>query len=215
MHSFGSDHSHGHGHHKSGKDKGGVPLNDFQPVVADESNISDADEDSDSLKIGEPSPKWHAIAPVTLGLLIHAMFDGVALGIVAAGGEHKGISWLVFGAIMGHKAPETISLSCILLSQGLSNIKLAINLLIFSFAAPIGALVTFFVLEAGTHSSDNTGEALGYCMLFAGGTFIGVVFEHIVPDLKSSAGGRLSWVQVLVFIIGALIPLSIPIDHGH
>jgi len=116
---------------------------------------------------------------------------------------------------MGHKAPETISLSCILLSQRLSNIKFVINLLIFSFAAPFGALVTFFVLEAGTQSWENTGEALGYCMLFAGGTFIGVVFEHIVPALKSSVGGRLTSLQVLVFVIGALIPLTIPIDHGH
>jgi len=56
IHSFGPDHSHGHGHHKSGKDKREVPQNNFQPVVADEINISDADEDSDSLNIVEASP---------------------------------------------------------------------------------------------------------------------------------------------------------------
>jgi len=217
IHSFGSDHSHGHGH-KSDNDNRDVRSSkkNFEPVVAEEANIIDAQEDSESLEIGGPSQdKKHAIAPVTLGLLIHAMFDGAALGIVAAGGEHKGISLLVFIAIMGHKAPEAISLSWILLAQGFPAMKLAINLLTFSFAAPVGALVTFFILEAGTESSDNTGEALGYCMLFAGGTFIGVVFEHIVPSLKTSEGERFTWIQLLMFIVGALIPLSLPVDHGH
>lgn len=116
---------------------------------------------------------------------------------------------------MGHKAPEAISLSLILLTQDLSAKKVAINLLIFSLTTPVGALLTYFILDAGTQSSDNAGEALGYCMLFAGGTFIGAVFEHIAPGLKTLEGDRFTWIQLLIFIVGVLIPLAIPVDHGH
>lgn len=218
-HSFGPGHSHGHGH--GGKsDKGSsatsAPKNDIELVVTEGANVGTVENSEDSVIANEPSPdKGQILASVTLGLLVHATFDGVALGIITAGGEDAGISWVVFGALIGHKAPEAISLSLILLAQGLSALKVVINLFLFSVAAPVGALLTYFIVDAGTESSDNAGEALGYCMLFAGGTFIGVIFEHIVPELKSTDGDRFTLLQLFVFTCGAMIPLAIPHDHGH
>jgi zinc transporter 9 len=152
---------------------------------------------------------------LTLGLVIHAMVDGIALGIVTAGGKNVKLSLMVFGALMGHKCPASFSLSAILVSQGVKHSLVARNLLIFSAAAPIGALVSFLILDAGLSSiSENSGTALGYSMLFSAGTFIGVIFEHILPELKGP-DGRLTWLQLLVLTTGALIPIMIPEGHHH
>jgi len=218
-HSFGPGHSHGHGH--GGKsDKGsletGAPKKNVELVATQRANTGTGKNIEDSAITGGPSPdKGQVLAPVTLGLLVHAMFDGVALGIITAGGEDAEFSWVVFGALIGHKAPEALSLTLILLAQDLSTMKIVINLLLFSLAAPVGALLTYFIVDAGTESSDNAGEALGYCMLFAAGTFIGVIFEHIVPELKDTDANRFTLLQLFVFACGIIIPLVIPHDHGH
>jgi len=165
--------------------------------------------------ITPPPENKQKVAAVTLGLLIHAMFDGVALGIVTSGGDDAKLNIVVFGALMGHKAPEAISLTLILLAQEFAPCGIIINLLLFAAAAPVGALIIFLILEFGTESAENAGDILGYCMLFAGGTFIGVIFEHILPELKRSETGKFAYFQILIFAIGALIPLSLPADHGH
>jgi len=161
------------------------------------------------------APKKTTIPAVTMGLLMHAMFDGVALGIVTAGGEDSKVTWVVFGALMGHKVPEAISLTAVLLTQNLTNWALFLNVLLFSISAPVMALISYLILEAGTDSSDNAGEVLGYFMLFAGGTFLGVIFEHIIPELKTIEAGNLTVHQILAFVIGAVIPMALPHNHGH
>lgn len=95
IHSLGPNHSHGHGHDKRGEGKQyeRAPKESLELVVGEGTDVRDAIEASQSLDIGGPTPdKKHTIAPSTLGLIIHAVFDGVALGIVTAGGEHAVIS---------------------------------------------------------------------------------------------------------------------------
>jgi len=152
---------------------------------------------------------------MTLGLVIHATIDGIALGTVTAGGGSAKLSLVVFGALMGHKVPASFSLTAILVAQGVKPRMVVRNLLFFCAAAPIGALVTYVILDAGLPSiSENAGTALGYCMLFSGGTFIGVIFEHIIPELKG-LDGKFTWLQLVIFTIGALVPISIPGDDHH
>merc|ERR1719233_1901036 len=59
---------------------------------------------------------------------------------------------MVFVALMGHKCPASFSLSAILISQGVKHSLVARNLLIFSIAAPIGALASFLILDVGLSS---------------------------------------------------------------
>jgi len=212
IHRFGPGHSHGHSHENS-KKTGGRTTKDVESGV-ELVSAEGAGDNIESESVVAPKNQ-QKLPAVSLGLAIHAMFDGVALGIVTSAGEDPHLSMVVFGALMGHKVPEALSLSIILLAQGTAFCLIVLNLLLLALAAPVGALLTFFILEAGTESSDNAGEALGYCMLFAGGTFIGVIFEHILPELKSLEINRFTWIQLLTFVIGALIPLAIPVDHEH
>jgi len=152
---------------------------------------------------------------LTLGLVIHAAVDGIALGAVTAGGKNAKLSLMVFGALMGHKCPASFSLSAIQISQGVKYSCVIQNLIFFCSAAPLGALATYLIMDAGLSSiSENSGNAIGYCMLFSAGTFIGVIFEHILPELKGPEG-KFSVVQILTFSVGVLIPILVPESIHH
>lgn len=81
----------------------------------------------------------------TLGLVVHAAADGIALG-AAATSTHTEVEMIIFIAIMLHKAPAAFGLVTILLHHGLDKQRIRKHLLAFSMAAPIGALLTFFCI---------------------------------------------------------------------
>lgn len=86
------------------------------------------------------------ICTATLGLVVHAAADGIALG-AAASSHHSDIEFIVFFAIMLHKMPTAFGLTSFLVKQG-SDIRSANKmLLLFSAAAPIGAFATYFLLS--------------------------------------------------------------------
>jgi len=236
VHRFGPKHTHGHGHAlgpANDEDKGAseayksseqniflIPSGDTngekRPLQPLEKEAAECDDEGSSANVkSEAKGTKITIHAVTMGLLVHAMFDGVALGIVTAGGEDSKVTWVVFGALMGHKAPEAISLTLVLMTRNLNTWVLFLNVLLFSISAPLMALISYVILEAGTQSSNNAGEVLGYLMLFAGGTFLGVIFEHILPELKTIEPGNWTLHQILAFVIGTVIPMTIPHDHGH
>jgi zinc transporter 9 len=117
------------------------------------------------------SRRGHSFA-TTMGLVIHAAADGIALG---ASSTDTGLSFIIFLAIMVHKAPASFGLTSILLKQGLSSRTARAHLLVFSLAAPVGALVTFlFAHMVGSSSGDQAGSLwrTGMLLLFSGGTFL-------------------------------------------
>ena len=111
----------------------------------------------------------------TLGLVIHAAADGIALG---ASSTQPSLSFIIFLAIMVHKAPAAFGLSSVLLKQGLGKRAARAHLLIFSLAAPIGALGTWMVVrilgggESGLGGAETTKWWTGVLLLFSGGTFL-------------------------------------------
>lgn len=108
----------------------------------------------------------------TLGLLIHAFADGIALG---ASSTMPGLSFIVFFAIMIHKAPAAFGLTTVLLRQGLTKRQARVHLAAFSLAAPAGALVTWLVvgLLGGMGGPESSMKWwTGLILLFSGGTFL-------------------------------------------
>merc|ERR1719233_312996 len=82
IHSFGPGHSHGHGH--GGKNANSKPRTGTQIVEVEVVSIGETNEDAmETNESKEIIPlKKQTVVPVTIGLLTHAIFDGVALGIV-------------------------------------------------------------------------------------------------------------------------------------
>ncbi|KAJ0422769.1 ZIP zinc transporter-domain-containing protein [Aspergillus carlsbadensis] len=178
------------------------------------------------------SPRSSHSFATTTGLVIHAAADGIALG---ASTSDTGLSFIIFLAIMVHKAPASFGLTSILLRQGLSSRAARAHLLIFSLAAPVGALMTFlFVHLLGSGSTDETSAywRTGVLLLFSAGTFLYVAMHTMQENNASSSshdspanGGYdsrdmslksdKSMRDLIASVIGMILPLFLQIGHAH
>ncbi|KAI7344592.1 hypothetical protein KC320_g8759, partial [Hortaea werneckii] len=86
----------------------------------------------------------HRPSSTTLGLVIHAAADGIALGASSTTTSSSNLNFIIFLALLLHKTPAAFGLTTTLLKQGLSKRRARGHLLLFSLAAPVGAVVTWF-----------------------------------------------------------------------
>ncbi|KAJ4921334.1 hypothetical protein JOQ06_021858 [Pogonophryne albipinna] len=159
----------------------------------------------------------------TLGLVVHAAADGVALG-AAASTSQTSVQLIVFVAIMLHKAPAAFGLVSFLMHAGLERNRIRRHLLVFSLAAPVLAMLTFLGLSQSSKEALSDFNATGVAMLFSAGTFLYVATVHVLPEVggghsHSPAGGNggkgLSKVEVGALVLGCLIPLVLSVGHHH
>ncbi|KTF88841.1 hypothetical protein cypCar_00025435 [Cyprinus carpio] len=125
----------------------------------------------------------------TLGLLIHAAADGIALGAAAASSQVS-VQVVVFFAVILHKAPAAFGLVSFLMHAGLERKTIQKHLLAFSAAAPLMAISTYFILSASDGSSQNRLSATGIGLLFSAGTFLYVATVHVLPEINSRGHQR-------------------------
>ncbi|QQK45202.1 ZIP metal ion transporter, putative [Penicillium digitatum] len=181
------------------------------------------------LDANHASRRGHSFATTT-GLVIHAAADGIALG---ASSSDAGLSFIIFLAIMVHKAPASFGLTSILLKQGLSSRTARAHLLVFSLAAPFGALATFlFVQMMGSSSADGAGThwRTGMLLLFSGGTFLYVAMHTMQENGPGSSPRELpingygdrdqnasdkSMRDLIASVLGMILPLFLQIGHAH
>ena len=121
-----------------------------------------------------PNPSQRALS-TTLGLCIHAAADGIALGASSSSTSTTSLSLIIFIVIMVHKAPAAFGLTAVLLRQGLGKRGARAHLLVFSLAAPIGAVGTWVIvrtLGGGVGEEELMKWWTGVLLLFSGGTFL-------------------------------------------
>jgi zinc transporter 9 len=121
-----------------------------------------------------PSPRQTRSLATTTGLVIHAAADGIAMG-ASATTSNLNVGVIIFLAILVHKAPAAFGLTSILLKQGLSKRATRVHLLVFSLAAPAGALATYFLVTligGETMEGESTQWWTGMLLLFSAGTFL-------------------------------------------
>mmetsp|Transcript_15533 Transcript_15533/g.40251 ORF Transcript_15533/g.40251 Transcript_15533/m.40251 type:complete len:346 (+) Transcript_15533:235-1272(+) len=146
-----------------------------------------------------------------LGLMVHAAIDGVALGASTYSGNGK-VSFIIFAAIMLHKAPAAFGLTVYLTSLEHHRRAVQQQLLVFSLAAPAGAIVTFYGMYLNVLGVQATQLAL--VMLFSAGTFLFVATVHIMPSVMKD-DQKLTWSEVWVMVAGIMLPIFLNVEHGH
>nr|KAF6502698.1 solute carrier family 39 member 9 [Molossus molossus] len=159
----------------------------------------------------------------TLGLVVHAAADGVALG-AAASTSQTSVQLIVFVAIMLHKAPAAFGLVSFLMHAGLERNRIRKHLLVFALAAPVMSMVTFLGLSKSSKEALSEVNATGVAMLFSAGTFLYVATVHVLPEVggmghshkPDPTGGRgLSRLEVAALVLGCVIPLILSVGHQH
>ncbi|KAF9135955.1 hypothetical protein BGW39_009929 [Mortierella sp. 14UC] len=214
---MGPTHAHSHNNHVSVAD-----FTELHNLQLDDNNIRMPS--AAGMNVGGGKKRGN---PITIGLVVHAAADGIALGASASRPE---LRFIVFLAIMLHKAPAAFGLSTVLLQHGFSRRQTRQQVGIFALAAPIGALLTYiFIQLSGHHEEASLHWWTGMLLLFSGGTFLYVAM-HVMSEMNNSekssgssgysvggAGGDkgLSVVDVLCVIGGMVVPLILSADHEH
>ena len=145
----------------------------------------------------------------TIGLLVHALVDGIAVGASVSSSNETGL--IVFVAIMLHKGPAAFGLTSFLKHIKISESKSKWYLFAFALASPIMAILAFFVLR---DTSFATVDNIGLALLFSAGTFIYVATVDVLPEVHSHDHNHDPpvWFVILGIIFVFLITLM---GHNH
>lgn len=213
------EHSHDHNekHHAHGTEHSGIGislvLGFIFMLVIDNLGAKIGHGHSHSHQLLDSSIRNKVTFTTTLGLVVHAAADGVALGAAAAS-QKSDVEMIVFFAIMLHKAPASFGLVSFLIHEGLEKSKIRRHLIIFALSAPVMAIFTYIFLISNIVTLPP--ESTGYCMLFSAGTFLYVSTVHVLPEVQSHNEDRqFNFFEMLSFIIGAIMPLFLAMGHHH
>lgn len=115
-----------------------------------------------------------------------------------------------------------------LLHDGLDRARIRRYLLVFSLAAPLAALATYFGLSQKSKETLSSVNATGFAMLFSAGTFLYVSTVHVLPEIVMRSGGHahhspsdgvdkigFTRCELLALVSGALLPLALTAFHHH
>jgi zinc transporter 9 len=179
-------------------------------------NIYDADAGSSSRPGGDGNV--HRSLNATIGMIFHSISDGVALGAATVADESN-LQFIVFLAILLHKAPSAFGLVSYLLQRGnWSRRLIKLHLMAFSAAAPIAAILTSVALASGKQEGGKSQEDIRYwtgiLLLFSAGSFLYVAAVHILPEVLVHRS-HLSLSQLGAMILGMIIPVILQLNHSH
>ena len=134
---------------------------------------------------------------VLAGLSVHALFDGVAIGSGFA--LHDWLGWLIFLAILLHKAPEGFTMASVMLASGRSRTA--------AFYSAVGLAVATL---AGVLVIGLAPGLVLYGLPLSAGVALYVAATDLVPEVNREPGIRMA----LVFFAGVgaflLLRMALP-----
>lgn len=120
---------------------------------------------------------------LTLGLIFHAMIDGISLGSsFSKSHEESSIGLILFTMIIIHKLPTCFSLSSLLMKEKMNTSVLKFHILIFASITPLSSILTFIFMSLFQLQNDFI---VGNLLVFSGGTFLYVV-THVMLEVSST-----------------------------
>ncbi len=154
---------------------------------------------------------------VALGLSIHTLIDGVALGAAVRSDEWQGVnSWYgfaVFLAIVLHKPLDALSITSLMTAANWPPQTRQVVNAGFSMMCPLGALLVVL----GMHRMDaHQAQALGMILGFSAGVFLCISLSDLLPEVQFHRHDRFQLSAAL--LLGILAAYGVGVmegDHAH
>ncbi|HEY6131342.1 MAG TPA: ZIP family metal transporter [Halioglobus sp.] len=139
---------------------------------------------------------WIGLA---LGLAVHTLIDGVALGAVMHADSRAGglIGIGVFLAILLHKPLDAMSIVTVMEAGGWSKSARAGTNLVFALMCPLGALLFFFGVDI---MADSRNHLVAAALAFSAGAFICIALSDLLPEVHFHSHDRAK--LTLAFLLG-------------
>ena len=135
--------------------------------------------------------------PAFLGISLHSLLDGVALG---AGLILPELGPVVLLAVIIHKMPDSMSVSSILLAAGWNRRKISWLNILFSLTTPTGAFIAYLFFRS--LSPENVATAIGV----SAGTFLAIATADILPQVHRIE--QRNPMTLLFLLVGLLVSLT-------
>jgi len=177
-----------------------------QHDFSDEEHSQECDHHHHSDQPSAHHLSWLGIA---LGLGLHTIIDGVALGAVIQGGSFNGqVSGLlgvgVFLAILLHKPLDALSITAVMSAGGWSSSSRTVANIIFALMCPLGALLFFFGVD---FLGDGREYAVGAALAFSAGAFICIALSDLLPEVQFHSHDRMK--LTVAFLLGIVLAYAI------
>lgn len=130
-----------------------------------------------------------------IGLSLHAMTDGVALG---TGVLSEGLALVVFLSILFHKLPEAFVLTSALLHAEFKRATVIGMNLLLMLVVPLSGLL--IVSSVGTFNPSWSGSALA----FSAGTFLHISLSDLLPEVHHHSTDRYKVFGALLLGLGSM-----------
>lgn len=158
---------------------------------------------------------WVGLA---IGLSLHTLIDGLALGAAVVADAHSGHGVVLYGlgtflAIALHKPLDALSITSLMVAGGWSRVSIQLANAAFAIMCPLGALAGAYGL---TEVFGTQHVVLGICLAFAAGVFLCIALADLLPEVAFHAHDRgrltlaLALGVALAWGIGFLEP-----EHTH
>ena len=146
---------------------------------------------------------WVGLA---LGLAVHTLIDGVALGAVMHAGSPAGglIGIGVFLAIFLHKPLDAMSIVTVMEAGGWSRQARASANLVFALMCPLGALLFFFGVDV---VADSRNHLVAAALAFSAGAFICIALSDLLPEVHFHSHDRAK--LTVAFLLGIVVAYGI------
>lgn len=160
-----------------------------------------------------------SVLSVALGLGLHTVTEGVALGTsiqIALLDDHLAVlpGMAVFFAILLHKPLDAYSILSLMKSDGHSRRSRRAANIGFAMLCPIVAFASFWGVGA---FSWEEGTVIGYILAFAAGAFLCIALSDLLPEIHFHSHDRGKLIASLLIGIGlsyALFFIESAASHG-
>jgi zinc and cadmium transporter len=168
-----------------------------------------------------PAPGAHSLSwvGVCLGMGLHTLIDGLALGASVESDAMRGVAGFcglgTFLAVFLHKPIDSVSITSLMAIAGWSSRSQTWANSAFSLICPLGA--GLFVL--GLHEfSGSQSTIVGYALAASAGVFLCIALSDLLPEMEYHSHNRVQLTAALIagIVLGWATHLLDPAhEHAH